>query len=113
MRFSTCSKCRAKTLVRKSPLVIHVEGPRLLCLNKTCRLCPACDLLYVHKDQLEAELAAIFEQHAPECTGKDYLVLGTVDRQVWRRSMSQPMTPQQIFAEMHDFRDHLLVQPAP
>ena len=40
----------------KLPLVIHVEGPILLSLNKTCRFCPCGNLLIAHQDELEAQL---------------------------------------------------------
>ena len=49
-RFTKCPSCNAPTRIRKLPLVVHVEhpgGPRLVLLNKTCRLCLACETLIV------------------------------------------------------------------
>ncbi len=58
-RFTSCPKCGGKTKLRKLSLVIHVEGPILLSLNKTCRYCLYCDLLIAHQDELEAQLAGL------------------------------------------------------
>lgn len=84
-RFTRCPKCDAQTKQRKLP-------PVYLCFtripdrsNKTCRYCPACDLLIAHKDQLDAFLAAMFtQQHQPDMIGNDYFVFGTVDRADWK-----------------------------
>lgn len=48
-RFTTCPKCRRRTKQRKVPLVIHVDPRNLVSINKTCRYCPACDLLIAHQ----------------------------------------------------------------
>ena len=46
--------------------MIHVDQGATLALNKTCKLCPSCDLLIAHQDEIEAHLAAYFGQHAPD-----------------------------------------------
>ena len=76
VRFTTCPQCCGKTRQRKLPLVIHVDPLQLVALNKTCRYCPACDLLIAHQDELEAWLTAFFSEHRPEIVGNDYLLLG-------------------------------------
>ncbi len=65
--------------VRKVPLLIHVEPNQLLALRKTVKYCPDCDILIVHQDELEQQLAYSYSQRAPEVIGNKYLVLGTVD----------------------------------
>ena len=56
-------------------------------LGKTCRFCPRCELIIAHQDELESELARIFSSLAPDVIGNEYMVLGTVDRNVWRRGI--------------------------
>ena len=80
-RFTKCPSCEAATRVRKLPLVVHVEhasGPRLVLLNKTCRLCLMCETLIVDRYELEREIVAA----GLTTTGRppDYVVLGTIDR---------------------------------
>jgi hypothetical protein len=72
-------------------------------LNKTCRYCPACDLLIAHQDELEAQLAASFAARNPELIGNDYRVIGTLDRPDWRRGTKTPLPIQETVALLHDF----------
>lgn len=107
VRFTACPRCRAKTRVRKLPLVIHVNPRHPFALNKTCRYCDTCDLLIVHQDELEAQLAHFFAQHAPEAIGNEYLVIGTFDRPVWQQGRRTPHTIQVMLDNLHDFREVL------
>ena len=112
-RFTTCPECGAKTRVRKLPLVIHIDQGGMMALNKTCKYCPACDLLIAHQDEIEGFLAAYFSQAKPEVVGNDYLVLGTEDREVWRRGMRSPLAPQEMLEHLHDFRAYVTFEAAP
>lgn len=105
-RFTACPKCYGKTKLRKLPLVIHIEGPFLLSLNKTCRYCPYCDLVIAHQDNLEAQLVNVCLERAPELVGNDYLVVGTVDRPVWLRGTRGELAPQEILDNLHEFKDY-------
>jgi len=40
-----------------------------------------------HQDELEAELAHSFGRIAPEIIGNEYVVLGTIDKKVWRAGL--------------------------
>ena len=106
-RFTSCPRCRAKTRLRKIPLVIHVDPMNPIALNKTCRYCDVCDLLIVHQDELEIQLAHLFATRAPELVGNDYLVIGTLDRPVWHRSRANPLTIQEMLDDLHDFKEVL------
>ncbi|MGI8827132.1 MAG: hypothetical protein ACR2JC_16130 [Chloroflexota bacterium] len=112
-RFTSCPNCGGKTKQRKLPLVIHLEAPVLLNLNKTCRYCPFCDLLIAHQDELEAHLVGIFLEREPEMIGNDYLVVGTVDRPVWQRGNRGDLSVQEMLDNLHDFKDYLRFEPAP
>ena len=105
VRFSACPGCGAKTRQRKLPLVIHVDPMDLIALNKTCRFCPACDLLIVHRDEIEALLAAHFSAHEPEVIGNDYLIIGTLDRSDWRKGCQVPLSLKEMIEHLHDFKE--------
>lgn len=87
LRLSKCPKCDRPTHKRKFALFIAVDGFGPIALGKTCRFCTRCDLLMVHQDELEHELAVAFEARAPDVIGNEYAVLGTVDKRVWRKSL--------------------------
>jgi hypothetical protein len=41
----------------------------------------------VHQDELEAELVYSFSKFAPEFIGNEYLVIGTIDKRVWKKGL--------------------------
>ena len=82
-RFTRCARCETKTNLRKLSLVIHVNGFGLVLLGKTCRLCLRCDTLVAHKAELDDLLRTVVNVPEP-----DYVVLGTIDRHVYRRGLS-------------------------
>jgi hypothetical protein len=104
VRFTRCPKCDGKTKLRKLPLVILIEPQFLLSLNKTCRYCPYCDLLIVHQDELEAQLAYACEQRDPSVIGNDYHVIGTADRSIWKQGMEGDVSIQDYLAQAYDFK---------
>jgi hypothetical protein len=112
-RFTSCPQCGGKTRVRKLPFAIHVDRAATIFLNKTCKLCLHCDLLIAHQDEIEAHLAAYFGQHAPDAVGNKYLVIGTEDRETWRRGMRTPLSPEEALEHLHDFRDYVTFTPPP
>ena len=112
MRFTSCPKCRKRTKQRKVPLVIHVDPRNPVSINKTCRFCPACDLLIAHQDEIEQQLALLFARHDPSRIGNNYLVIGTWDRTDWQRSMTTPLTIQEMLDSLHDFEEMLRFEPA-
>jgi hypothetical protein len=89
------------------PLVIHVDPHNPVAIHKSCRYCPPCDLLIAHQDEVEAELAAIFARRAPELVGNSYLALGTLDRDVWKRGVAEPLPIQEMLEHLHDFAEVL------
>jgi hypothetical protein len=110
-RFTKCPKCAAPTRVRKLPLVVHVhhsDGPRLLLLNKSCRLCLLCETLIVHQAELEHVVAA-----AGMAAGREYVVLGTIDRRTWRRGFVGEAQLTDIREHMADFKKYLKIDVTP
>jgi len=90
---------------RKLPLVIHIDPMVMLSLNKTCRYCAHCDLLIAHQDDLEHILARIFSEQNPEIVGNDYLVVGTMDKKIWKSETQQQGSIQNILSVLHDFTE--------
>ncbi len=109
LRLSKCPKCDQPTRLRKFVLVIHVDGfGGLMALGKTSRFCPRCDLIMVHQDELEHELTVAFEPRNPDVIGNDYMVLGTMDRKVWRKNLKDaPDASGDVLDHVADFEEYL------
>jgi hypothetical protein len=102
-RISRCPLCEHKTGQRKIPLLIHIDPLHLIALNYTCRYCRACDLLIAHKHEIEHLLTALFGQYDPDVIGNDYLIMGTVEKSVWREGLTQSKTVQEMLPHASDF----------
>lgn len=85
---SKCPKCKKLTFLRKFALFIHLDDWGPVALGKTCRWCNRCELIMVHQDELEAELANTLSRLAPERIGNSYLVLGTIDQRAWKQGLT-------------------------
>jgi hypothetical protein len=109
-RASSCPRCNAKTLLRKIPLVVHVEGLGLLILRKTCRVCLHCEMVIAHQAEVEASIGSTTGRAAGV---PDYLVLGTTVPAVWRRGMRGKMAIDELIRNMADFKAHLHIECTP
>jgi hypothetical protein len=94
--------------VRKLSLVIHVEGFGLVLLGKMCRLCLRCDTLVVHKAERDTLLRTVVSVQDPE-----YVVLGTIDKHVYRRGLSGVASLDDVKVHMADFKSYWKVDVAP
>lgn len=97
--------------MRKFPLVIHVEPLYPVVLNKSCRYCPPCDLIIAHQEEIEAQLALFFLERDPSLVGKEYLVLGTLDRAAWRKGRKEPIPIGELLDYLHVFAEVLRFEP--
>jgi hypothetical protein len=112
-RFSKCPSCDTPTRIRKLVLVIHLNhsnGPRLVLLNKTCRLCVLCETLIVHGVELRRVMIEAGQSAVEE---PDYIVLGTIDRRTWRRGLVGDAQVGDIREHMADFKKYLKVEVIP
>ncbi|HEX6711467.1 MAG TPA: hypothetical protein VF068_14140 [Rubrobacter sp.] len=89
-------------------LFIYIVGFGPMALGKTCRFCTLCELIVVHQDELERELTTTLESRAPAVIGNEYMILGTMDRKVWRRCLEDaPTVTGDIFDHIADFKKEL------
>jgi hypothetical protein len=109
-RFTTCPQCDRTMKVRKHPFLVHVDPMQLALLNMSARYCPSCDLLILHQDKLEEMLVAALLPHNPDVIGNEYLVLGTVERKVWREARKREDGGQKSLDNLHDFKEVVLVE---
>jgi len=106
LRFYRCPFCGDKTGQRKIPLLIHVKPVHSIALNYTCRYCPTCDLLIVHKHDLEHLLTDMFCQYDPGVVGNEYLIIGTVEKSAWREGLRHPKMGAEILPHVSDFTEY-------
>ena len=113
-RLSKCPKCEKLTFLRKFPLFIHIEGGvGPLVLGKTCRYCAKCELVMAHKDELDAEIEHALARRAPDAVGSEYMVLGTMDRKVWQRSLAGGQPLDEAMKSVAEFKKHLILEVEP
>ena len=104
-RFTRCPQCEQSMHQKKVPLVIHIDPSQLFTFNKTCRYCPHCDLLIMHKDVLEGYMKAIFSDLTPAIESGHYLVMGTLEKADWKRNTTEGMEPVDVLEVFHAFRE--------
>lgn len=102
-RISSCPLCEHKTGQRKIPLLINIALSDFLALNYTCRYCKDCDLLIAHKHEIEHILTAMFLEVEPQIIGSDYLIIGTVEKETWRKGSKQPLSIKEMLLNASDF----------
>ncbi len=44
-------------------------------------------------------------EQEPEVIGNDYLVIGTLEKAVWKQGTQQHMTMQEMLGALHDFKE--------
>ena len=109
-RFTRCPRCRATTRLRKIPLVIHVDAFGLVLLRKTCRVCPACEMLIAHEFEVNAEVQQVAARSGIDA---EYLVLGTLGSPTWRAGMRERISIEQVKHDMADFMAYMKVEITP
>ena len=114
-RLSKCPIYHKPTHARKFALFIHVDGWGPMALGKTAKYCSPCELIMIHQHELEADLAENFRRLAPGVIGNDYLVIGTLEKKIWRQGMKGAGTElNEILKSVADFKEvyKLEVKPA-
>lgn len=92
---------------------MNVNPKYTLVLDKLCRFCYLCDLLIVHQDQLEEQLATRFMTINPEAIGNDYQIVGTLDRAEWSQGKQDPSSFERVIEYLHDFKEVVTFQRVP
>jgi tetratricopeptide (TPR) repeat protein len=110
---TTCPDCKTKTRSRKYTLVIKMLPEHIMIEDKLCRYCHKCDLLIVHKDQLEDLLNTHLATTNPKLVGNDYRLLGTLDRAEWDHVGQEPFSLEQVVEYLHDFKEVVWFEEVP
>jgi hypothetical protein len=62
-------------------------------------------MVIVYRAELEAELAHGLNQLAPQVIGNDYLVLGTIQKKIWREGLDRQTKPlAEMLKQVADFK---------
>jgi hypothetical protein len=107
VRWSSCPRCGKLTHMRKLPLVIYVKDAGLVTLGYTGRYCTPCEFIIAHQEEIETELAILFEEKLPEAVGNEYFVMGTMEMTAWRKSVTDPIDGNEMRKHMADFKQVL------
>ena len=67
----------------------------------------------MHQDELKYVLTLTFQEHKPEITGNEYLVLGTRKPSSWRKREKEPIGFGNLREHVHDFKEYLDVKHIP
>jgi hypothetical protein len=110
-RFTKCPQCLENTKIRKFPFGIHIDPDVLVTFNLSGPYCPGCDLIILHQDKVESLLTMAVMERDPSVIGNDYLILGTFERNYWRKVSKQGGTAQGFFDNLHDFEEVLIFDP--
>ncbi|MEO8973273.1 MAG: tetratricopeptide repeat protein [Ktedonobacteraceae bacterium] len=109
-RFTTCPRCGMMSRTRKFTLTVLIEPMYPLLVDKVCRYCYHCDMIILHQDQLEEQLAGHFSTVSPDIIGNDYVVVGTIDPAEWKRRDQDRPSDLQIAEHLHDFKEVLMFE---
>ncbi len=78
-----------QTFIFAKILLIHSDDWGLMAIGRICHYCAKCGLIMVHQDELEEHLAYILSEIAQEVIGKNYMVIGTVEKSIWKSGLKK------------------------
>ena len=113
LRFSKCPRCNHNTWNRKFALFIHIMDLGQVVLGKTCKYCSKCELIIAHEDELEQELANVLSSINPQVIGNEYMVIGTANKNVWKKHLGKKSNLNQHIEHISDFKETLDLQVTP
>lgn len=90
---------------RAFPLVITLDQGRLLLMNIPCPYCRDCDLIIVHKHELESALTDAIGDTVRGAAGPGYSVAGTLDENDWIEGSRGAFGPREIKERLYAFKD--------
>src|SRR3990172_5377340 len=67
----------------------------------------------VHSRRSGSLLAILFNRLDPKALGNDYLIIGTVERKVWREGLRRPKIINEILPHVADFKEVRRVEVRP
>ena len=113
LRFSKCPQCQRQAFARKFPLVVVVQGDTGYNQGLTCKYCASCELIMAHKQDLDTQVNYYCEAYRPELLGNAYLVIGTIERSVWKKGIQTPSTVAESFEQIAPIKKYLELEYRP
>jgi len=99
------------TLSKENLLV--KDASMVLSLGVTCKYCAKCEFIIAHRHELEYQLSIAFDKIDPTKIGNDYFVVGTIERNVWKKGLTRPQLLGSIRDSLADFKKHLTIEVTP
>lgn len=112
VRFTRCPKCQRLTNLRKFAFLIHIDEKGLVALGKTSRFCPHCELIIVHQDEIEPEIANIASRPLSKLLSTQYVVIGTIPVPLWKSALRNRLSVETVRHLASDFKHHLKYSPS-
>ncbi len=103
-QLTRCPTCERPLESRKLPFLITIEPNLTHVFSMESHYCPTCDWLILDQHKLEGLLYAFFIQQDQSVIGKDYHVIGTVDKKAWERGMKQGLEFEELAPYTHSFK---------
>ena len=91
---------------------LRIDPVGLVTLRKTCRLCVVCETLIAHRGEIKRLIDGLGDDRA-KSKKREYLVLGTVESQTWRRGASVGVTLDELIQYMADFKAYMRIDYMP
>lgn len=74
--------------------------------GKSGKYCSKCELIIMHDFEIREQIAASGRFPVPENGDIEFLVLGTVDLKVWKKSIADPKPIGELFEHMADIKSY-------
>lgn len=98
-----CPLCERKNGQKKLPLLIIIKPLVVVTLPYTSRYCDICNLLIANQHDIESMLAEMMLTKNPDLIGSKYTIVGTVDKQAWRKAMQTQIGTDDFLEHTSDF----------
>lgn len=104
-RYTRCPECGEPMKQRVRYLTVFIEPNVMVLTRQQCRYCPNDDLLIAQADLIQPYLEHALQQVDPAMIGNDYVVVGDVPSQAYRRRPDGPLDPEWVKAHTIMFRE--------
>jgi tetratricopeptide (TPR) repeat protein len=104
-RYTRCPECGEAMKQRVRYLTVFIEPNVIVLTRQQCRSCPNDDLLIAQADLIQPYLEHALHQVNPDLIGNDYVVVGDIPANVFRKRGDGPLDPEWVKAQTIPFRE--------